>query len=104
MDIRFSLIEAVEPKAVWPLARLIHSFLQTHNNVGCIEIGRNEISFTKGFFFSVGKVSYEPYELENRNGTIVFKGSTSPAYTKDDLFVILVNAIRQLKKGYVITL
>lgn len=101
MKIRYSLIDNVDGKAVTPLAYLIWSYLSNHSNIGCIEIEKTQIRFTKGVFFTVGKIQYEPYGLVCRNGIVYFEGGELPAMPKDQLFVILVNALFQLKKGYV---
>ncbi len=101
MKIRYSLIDNVDGKAVMPLAYLIWSYLSNHSNIGCIEIEKTQIRFTKGVFFTVGKILYEPYGLVCRNGIVYFEGGELPEMPKDQLFVILVNALFQLKKGYV---
>lgn len=102
MDIRFSSIKGVDPKAYFPLAALIRSFLSNHNNVGTINMESDKINFTKGIFFSVGKVSYAPYGLSCRNGIIYFDGENIPHCERDNLFTYLVNAIHQLKPGYIV--
>lgn len=102
MDLRFSLINGVDRKAVFPLSYLIHSYLQSHNNIGCIEIRRNEIGFTKGVLFTIGKISYAPYGLECRNGIVCYDESGNFKYPKDNLFTFLVNAIMQLSPGHIV--
>lgn len=102
MDIRFSTIKGVDPKAYFPLAALIRSFLSNHSKVGTINIETDKINFNKGVFFSVGKVSYAPYGLSCRDGIIYFNGENIPQCERDNLFIFLVNAIRQLKPGYIV--
>lgn len=102
MDITFLAINTVDPKAYFPLASLIRSFLTNHKNVGTIYIERDKISFSKGVFFSVGKIYYEPYGLYYQNGTVYFNGENIPQCERDSLFTYLVNAIHQLKPGYVV--
>lgn len=102
MDIRFSSIKNVDSTAYFPLASLIWSFLKNHQNVGTINIERDRISFNKGIFFSVGKINYEPYGLYCQNDTIYFNGEHVPSCEKDSLFKALVNAIYQLKPGYIV--
>jgi len=102
MDIRFSLIDKVDGKSLAPIVNLIHSFLDTHPNVGCIEICRNEIRFTKGVFFTIGRISYSPYNISCRNGIIFYDGTETPNIPKDDLSTILYNAIIRLRQGYVV--
>ena len=50
MNIRLSLVKEIDRQAYFPLAALIHSYLQNHSNVGAVEICTNEIRFTKGVF------------------------------------------------------
>lgn len=50
MNIRLSLVRQIDNNALFPLAALIHSYLQNHSNIGTIEICKNEIRFTKGVF------------------------------------------------------
>lgn len=101
MDLRFSLIDGVDRKAVFPMAYLIHSYLQSHSNVGGIEIRRNKIAFTKGVFFTTGKIMYAPYGLKCRNGIVFFDGTPPSSYPHDTLFTLLVNGLIQLKSGYI---
>lgn len=96
MDLRFRFITGVDKKAIFPLAYLIHSYVQNHRNVGCTEICANDISFTKGIVFTIGRISYVPYGLECRNGIIFYDGSMDFSYPKDSLFTYLVNALAEL--------
>lgn len=104
MEIRFLYpVKGVDPKAIFPLSYLIHSFLQNHNNVGAIVIGGKDITFSRAFFFTAGRIDYEPYGLKCRDGIVYFEGSAKFNYPKnDDLFTFLVNAILKLKPGYMI--
>lgn len=102
MDIRLQSIRGIDPTAYYPLIALIQSFLKTHHNVGTINIGRDEICFNKGIFFSVGKISYIPYGLYHKNGIVCFKGANTLECVKDNLYISLINALHQLKPGYVI--
>lgn len=104
MNIRYSLIDNVEPNAVLPLAYLIWSYLVAHSNVGCIEIEKTQVRFTKGVFFTTGKIQYAPYGLYCRNGVVCYDGEQPVDKPNDQLFILLVNAIFQLKKGYVVKL
>lgn len=104
MDICFGFIDKVDNKAIFPLARLIHSYLQAHHNVGTITIDKDRIEFSKAIFFKVGEIHYEPYGFECRNKIVYINGPHSEEYPHDNLFTILVNAIHQLKRGYVIKL
>lgn len=104
MDIRFGFIDKVDGKAIFPLARIIHSYLQTHPNIGTITIDCDKVEFTKAYFFKVGEVHYSPYGLECKNNVIYISGPRPDEYPHDNLFTFLVNAIHQLKRGYVIKL
>ena len=101
MGIRLEMIKGVDPKAYFPLAYLVHSFLQNHNNVGTVNIGENSITFSKAVFFTVGKIIYEPYGLVCRNGIVYYEGNAGFNYPHDRLFSFLVNAIHRLKPGYI---
>ena len=101
MNIRLSLVKKIDGRALSPLASLIHSYLQNHPNVGTIEICENEIKFTKGVFFTVGRISYIPYQIICRNGIIYYEGTESPNTKKDDLDILLVNVLYQLSPGYI---
>ena len=72
MKIRYSLIDNVDGKAVMPLAYLIWSYLSNHSNIGCIEIEKTQIRFTKGVFFTVGKILYDPYGFVCRYVIVYF--------------------------------
>lgn len=104
MDIRFGFIDKVDSKAIFPLARIIHSYLQTHSNFGTITIDCDKVEFTKAYFFKVGEIHYAPYGLECKDKVIYFNGLRPEKYPQDNLFTLLVNAIHQLKRGYVIKL
>lgn len=100
MDLLFrSSVKSIDKKAVFPIAYLIHSFLQNHNNAGSATICPDKIEFCKGIFFTVGKVSLSPYGIECRNGTIYYDGLGNFQYPHDNLFTWLVNALMQLKPG-----
>lgn len=103
MNLRLSLVKKIDGRALFPLAALIHSYLQNHS-VGTIEICENEIRFTKGVFFTVGRVNYTPYQITCRNGVIYYDGTETVNVVKDDLFIFLVNALRQLQPGYIVKL
>ena len=75
MNIRLSLIKQIDSRAWFPLAALIHSYLQNHHNVGAVEICENEIRFTKGVFFTLGRINYTPYQIVCRNGVIYYEGA-----------------------------
>ena len=45
---------------------------------------------------------YEPYGLVCRNGIIYSEENNNFSYPNDDLFTFLVNALLQLKEGYMI--
>ena len=45
-----------------------------------------------------------PYQIVCRNGVIYYEGAGIQNVPKDDLFVFLVNALRQLRPGYMIKL
>lgn len=102
MNIRLSLVKRIEPCAWFPLAALIHSYLQNHSNVGAVEICENEIRFTKGVFFTMGRISYVPYQIACRNGVIYYDGAGVQNVPDDFLFTFLVNALRQLRPGYMV--
>ncbi len=104
MNIRLSLVKQIDNRAWFPLAALIHSYLQNHSNVGTVEIGDDEIRFTKGIFFTVGRIKYAPYRIVCRDWVIYYEGTGIQNAPKDDLFVFLVNALRQLRPGYMIKL
>lgn len=104
MNIRFSLINGVDGSAAMPLAYLIWTYLSNHPNVGCIEIEKSQVRFTKGVFFTVGKIQYAPYGFYCKDRVVYYDGEELPIFPKDQLFVILVNAILQLKNGYVFKL
>ncbi len=104
MNIRLSLVKQIDNRAWFPLAVLIHSYLQNHSNVGAVEICENEIRFTKGVFFTLGRINYAPYQIVCRNGVIYYDGTGIQNVPKDDLFVFLVNALRQLRPGYMVKL
>ena len=72
MDIRLSLVKKVDGGAIGVLTYLIHSYLNNHHNIGCVEICRDEIIFTKGIFFTVGRIKYAPYQLDCRNGVVCY--------------------------------
>ena len=92
----------IDKKAVFPLAHLIWSFLQNHHNIGDVCIWSDRIEFSKHIFFTVGKIMYEPYGLVCRNGIIYSEENNNFSYPNDDLFTFLVNALLQLKEGYMI--
>ena len=94
MNIRLSLVKQIDNRAWFPLAALIHSYLQCEN----------EIRFTKGVFFTLGRINYAPYQIVCRNGVIYYDGTGILNVPKDDLFVFLVNALRQLRPGYMVKL
>lgn len=100
MNIRLSLVNKIDGRAVLPLATLIHSYIQGHPNVGSIEICPNEIRFTKGIFFTVGRIDYTPYQIECRNGVVYYEGTQAPNAVKDNLFILLVNVLHQLTPGH----
>lgn len=104
MNIRLSLVKQIDNRAWFPLATLIHSYLQNHSNIGAIEICENEIRFTKGVFFTLGRINYTPYQIVCKNGIIYYEGTGIQNIPKDDLFVFLVNALRQLRPGYMVKL
>ena len=100
MDLRLNGVNSIDRKAVFPVAFLIHSFLQNHNNVGCVEVCENEIAFTKAVFFKVGKILYVPYGLECCNKIIYYDGSGNFTYPHDKLFNFLVNALMSITPGH----
>ena len=102
MDIRLSLVNKIDGSALHPLTFLIHSFLQNHPNVGTVEICREEICFTKGIFFTVGRIDYAPYQIVCRDGVVRYDGSEKITTAKDDLYVCLINALYQLRPGCVV--
>lgn len=104
MNIRLSSVKKIDGRALFPLAALIQSYLQNHQNVGTIEICKNEIRFTKGVFFTVGRIDYIPYQITCRNEVIYYEGTETVNAVRDNLFVFLVNALRQLQPGYIIKL
>jgi hypothetical protein len=104
MNLRLSLVKQIDNRAWLPLAALIHSYLQNHSNVGAIVICENEIRFTKGVFFTLGRIDYTPYQIVCKNGIIYYEGTGILNVPKDDLFVFLVNALRQLRPGYMVKL
>lgn len=104
MNIRLSLVKQIDNRALFPLAALIHSYLQNHSNVGTVEICEKEIQFTKGVFFTLGHIDYTPYQIVCRNGIIYYEGTGIQNVPKDNLFVFLVNALRQLRPGYMVKL
>lgn len=95
-------IKGVDRKAVFPIAYLIHSYLRSHKSPGSATICRDEINFAKAVFFTTGRVSYAPYGLQCINGIVQYDGNSSFQYPHDDLFTFLVNAIIQLKPGFLI--
>lgn len=104
MNIRLSLVKEIDRRAYFPLAALIHSYLQNHSNVGAVEICTNEIRFTKGVFFTVGRIDYAPYQIVCRNNVIYYEGEGIQYASRDDLLLFLVNALHQLKPGYMFKL
>ncbi len=104
MNIRLSLVRQIDNNALFPLAALIHSYLQNHSNIGTIEICKNEIRFTKGVFFTLGRINYAPYQITYRNGVIHYDGTSFQNVPKDELFAFIVNALHQLRPGYMIKL
>lgn len=104
MKILLSSVQKVDNRAYFPLAALIHSYLQNHSNVGTVEIGENEIRFSKGVFFTLGRISYAPYHIVCKNGVVCYDGNGIENTPNDNLFVFLVNALRQLRPGYMIKL
>lgn len=92
----------VGKNAVFPIAYLIWSYLQTNHNLGCVEIHRDKILFTKHVFFTVGKISYEPYGLVCKDNVIYCDGKNNFPHPHDGLFTFLVNALLQLRDGYMI--
>lgn len=101
MNIRLSLVKGIDKRALFPLAALIHSYLQNHSNTGTVEICRDEIRFTKGVFFTVGKINYAPYQIICKNDVIYYEGTGITNAPKDNLFIFLVNALHQLRPGYI---
>ena len=99
MDVRFSLIDSVDKKAVAPLTYLIMSYIEQHPNVGCIEICRDQISFTKGIFFTVGKIKYAPYGLSCQNGVICYDGNQNYSIPQNQRAYLLFNILMQLRRG-----
>lgn len=104
MNIRLSLVKQIDNRACFPLAVLIHSYLQNHSNVGTVEICDNEIRFTKGVFFTVGRINYAPYHIVCRDWVIYYDGPGIQNVPKDSLFTSLVNALHQLRRGYMLKL
>lgn len=101
MNIRLSLVKGIDRQALFPLAALIHSYLQTNSNIKTIEIGKNAISFSKGFFSSNDHINYIPYQIICRNGVIYYDGEISPDVVNDTLFTLIVNVLHQLRPGYI---
>ncbi len=104
MYIRLSLVNKIDNRAWFPLAALIHSYLQNHPYVGSVEISENQIRFTKGIFFTLGCINYAPHQIVCRNGVIYYEGTGILNKPQDDLFIFLVNALRQLRPGYMVKL
>lgn len=104
MNIRLSLVKQIDNRAWFPLAALIHSYLQNHSNIGAVEICKNEIRFTKGVFFTIGRIEYAPYQIVCKDGVIYYNGTGFQYASKDDLFFFLMSALRQLRPGYMIKL
>ena len=102
MDLVFRSIKSIDKRAVFPIAYLIHSFVQTHRNTGSAEVCENEILFCKAYFFTIGKVSYSPYGLSCVNGVICFDSSCKFNYPQDNLFTYLVNALMRMRPGYMV--
>ena len=102
MDIRLQSIKGIEQAAYDPLIAIIQSFLKTHPNVKTINIGRDEISFFKGIFSSISRISYAPYGLYYKNDKVCFDGPSTLPYVKDNLYIDLINAFYNLKPGYII--
>lgn len=102
MNIRLILVKQIDHSAWLPLATLIHSYLQHHPYVGAVEICESKIRFTKGFFFTLGQIDYAPYQIVCKNGVIFYEGTGIHNSPKDDLLFFLVNALRQLRPGYMI--
>jgi hypothetical protein len=102
MNIRIETsIKGIDQKAWFPLAYLIYSYLQNHKNAGEVSIGKYAITFSKAIFFTSGKIAYEPYGIECRNGIVCYDGCGNFDYPRNNtLFIFLVNAFRQLKPGY----
>lgn len=105
MDLLMSTAIRGADQSTWfPLAFLIHSFLQNHKIVGSIDIGKQDITFSKAVFFTVGRIDYEPYGLVCRDGIVYYEGSAKFNYPNDMFFFRLVSAIRALKPGYLVKL
>lgn len=104
MNIRLSLVDRVDNRAIFPLSVLIHSYLQNHSNVGAVEICPNEIRFSKCTFFTIGRIDYSPYQIVCRNGVIYYEGTEPLNATKDDLYIALINALYRLRPGYMVKL
>lgn len=106
MNIRIETnIKGIEQKAWFPLSYLIWSYLENHKNVGEVSVGKYGITFSKAIFFTSGKISYEPYGIECRDGIVCYDGNGYFDYPRNNaLFFRLVSALRQLKPGYYIKL
>lgn len=99
MDVRLSCIDKVDKKAITPITYLIMSFIENHPNVGCIEIGKDEISFTKGYFFTIGKIKYAPYGLSCVNGVVCYDGAQDYSVPNNNRAYLLVNILLQIRRG-----
>lgn len=100
MIIRLTTAKGIDRRALFPLAKLIHSYLQTNPCTKAVEIGINDIRFTKGIFSSSERIKYIPYQIVCRDGMIYFEGENSPNAVKDDLFTLIVNVLYRLQPGY----
>ncbi|MBD5198777.1 MAG: hypothetical protein HDS83_00100 [Bacteroidales bacterium] len=101
MNIRLLLVKGIDARALFPLATIIRSYLQENPNVKSIEIGKNEITFSKGLFSSSGHIKYIPYQIICRDGIIFFEGESCPIGIRDNLFTLIANVLRQLQPGYI---
>lgn len=101
MNIRLTFVKAIDGPALYPLAALIHSYLQANSNVKMIEVGPTDIRFSKGFFSSTAHIKYLPYQLVCKNGVIYYYGEARPGIPNDNLFTLLVNILHQLRPGYI---
>lgn len=80
------------------------SYLQSHNNVGGIDIGKDAIYFKKAIFFTTGKILYAPYNLVCRNGGIYYDGDRIYDFPKNDLSILILNCLINLRPGLLATL
>lgn len=101
MNIRLSLVKGIDRRALFPMSKLIHSYLQTNPYTKNIAIGQNYISFSKGIFFSDDHIKYAPYQIVCRDGVIFYDGEIFPNVVNDNLFTIIVNVLHQLRPGYI---